>query len=111
MFGKRLLYNKKNGQIINMHLNSEGDIKEEFRPKEIDYIDLPFGYENEKLKNVEFYHIDISKDKNKTNIDEIIIIDKYMEIKKTTEEKLLKEKQELENQLLLEKDKNIGGIL
>ena len=111
MYGKRFIYDKKNGQIINMHLSSEGNIKSEYRPLEIDFIDLPFNYENEKLKNVELYHIDISKDKNKTNIDKMIIIDKYREQQESEQEKLLREKQELENQLLIEKDKNIGGIL
>lgn len=39
-------------------------------------------------------------------------IEKTFEREKETEvERLLKEKQELENQLLIEKDKNIGGIL
>lgn len=111
MYGKRLIYDKNTGIIINDYLNMEGSLQEYTRPKEIEFLDLPVNYENENLKNVKAYHIDITKDKVKTSIENLIIIDEYYKIEETPEQKLLREKQELENQLLIEKDKQIGGIL
>lgn len=103
-YGIRLIYDKKTGKIINNVLNKMcGDLPTNYRPKEIDFVDL--NYDDNILENAEIYHINpITKE---------VIVDKYFEIQvfQTEEDKLRKEKEELENQLLLEKDNSIGGIL
>ncbi|ABS41142.1 hypothetical protein [Clostridium botulinum] len=111
-FGKRLIFDKNTGVILN---NSFGEIittsNIDLRPKEIDFIDLPYSYNENNFKNAIEYHIDIFKNKNTSNLKDLIVITQYMERVETNEEKLKREKQELENQLLLKENKETGGIL
>ncbi len=100
-YGKRIIFDKQTGFIINKYINIEGDINKKCRPNEIDFIDVAFN--GTSLENAEEYHVDINTKE--------IVIDKYKEHTETQEEKLIREKQELENQLLLAENKNLGGIL
>lgn len=112
MYGIRLIYDKTTGKILNNVLDMQGDIAEWTRPKEIDVLDLPYDYNENNFKEAIEYRIDVTKDKEKTDLKDLIIINKYKEHKETEEEKLKREKQELENQLLLQADNNLdGGIL
>ncbi|MBY6800111.1 hypothetical protein EXM98_04000 [Clostridium botulinum] len=106
--GERIIFNKKTGTVLNYCLDERFDsgLTEEMidnlRPKEMDFIDLEYG--SKVLKNAIIYHVDVETKE--------IIIDKYIEHIETEEEKLKREKQELENQLLLQADNNLdGGIL
>lgn len=115
--GKMLIYNKETGKILNGSLNErydQGLTKEmikELRPSEVGILNLPFSYNGNNFKEALEYHIDISKDKKTTDLKDLIVITKYREHIETEEEKLRREKEELENQLLLQADNNIGGIL
>lgn len=112
-----LIYNKNSGKVLNNFIlprYDEGltnELIKELRPKEIDYIDLPYNYNENNFKQAIEYHIDVSKDKETTDLKDLIVITKYREHIETEEEKLRRENQELENQLLLQADNNIGGIL
>ncbi|ABS32810.1 hypothetical protein EXN65_21800 [Clostridium botulinum] len=104
---KRIIFNKVTGTVLNGCLEERYDsgltekMINDLRPKEIDYIDLEYG--STVLDNVEEYHVDINTKE--------IVIDKYKKYTETEDEKLKREKQELENQLLLSENKNLGGIL
>ncbi|MBN3411182.1 hypothetical protein [Clostridium botulinum] len=91
-FGKRLIFDKNTGVILN---NSFGEIVTtsniNLRPKEIDFIDLPYSYNENNFKNAIEYHIDISKNKSTTDLKDLIVITQYMERVETNEEKLKKE--------------------
>ena len=90
--GKRIIYNKLNGRVLNSELDERIDsgLTEEMfnnmRPIEIDFIDLPYG--DTTLYEVEQYHIDIE---TKT-----IIIDSRMPHVQTEAERIA----ELENIIL-----------
>ncbi|WP_125153085.1 hypothetical protein [Clostridium rectalis] len=105
--GKRIIFNKSTGTVLNDCLEERFDsgltdeMVDNLRPKEIDYIDMEYG--NEILKNAIIYHVNVETKE--------IIIDKYREHIETQEEKLKREKEELENQLLLKENKETGGIL
>ena len=110
-YGYRLIYDKKTGTILNGVLGEmSGDLQEGLRPKEIGYLDLPYGYDLNDFKNAIEYHIDVSKIE-KAELKDIIVITKYREHIETEEEKLRKENKKLENQILLQNDKEVGGIL
>lgn len=111
MFGYRIIFDKQNGTVINDYINAEGYVPISHRPEEIDFIDLPYEYNDNNFKQALEYHIDISKDKKTTDLKDLIVITKYREHIETEEEKLRREKEELENQLLLAENKNLGGIL
>lgn len=96
--GIRIIYNKLNGKPIIVYGESEGDITER-ESLDLDYIDLPFG--DTTLQNVAEFHIE-----NRT-----IIIDAYKQDTISEEERLRQENEELENQLLLATDSQVGGIL
>ncbi|NMM65505.1 hypothetical protein HBE96_23285 [Clostridium sp. P21] len=110
--GMRLIFDKQTGKILNGVLGEmQGDLQEGLRPAEIDFIDLPYGYNDNNFKEALEYHVDITKNKSTASIKDLIIIDKYIEHTETEEEKLKREKAELENQLLLKENKDLGGIL
>ncbi|BDB02126.1 hypothetical protein [Clostridium botulinum] len=97
--GNRIYYDKNTGKVLFQTGEIQGDILPR-KVEKIEYIDLAFG--DKTLENVSTFHIENTK----------IIIDKYMKRIETEEEKLRREKQELENQLLLQADNNLdGGIL
>ncbi|WP_425447720.1 hypothetical protein [Dethiothermospora halolimnae] len=111
-YGIRLIYDKNTGKILNGTFSEmEGNVKEGLRPNKIDYLDLPFGYNDNNFKQAQKYRVDITKNKNTTELKNLIIIDEFMQYQETEKEKLRKENQELENQLLLQEDEKIGGIL
>ncbi|ASN68303.1 hypothetical protein 10S11_41 [uncultured Caudovirales phage] len=112
-YGIRLIYCKNTGKILNNTFGEmQGDLQEGLRPKEIDYLDLPYGYNDNNFKDAVSYHIDVSKDKNKiTKLSDLIVITEYVKRQETEEERLRREKEELENQLLLKENENVGGIL
>ncbi|NFS06254.1 hypothetical protein FDE99_00385 [Clostridium botulinum] len=91
MFGYRIIFDKQNGTVINNYINTEGYIPISHRPKEIDFLDLPYGYNENNFKEAIEYHIDISKDKDATNLKDLIVIAKYREHTESEEEKLKKE--------------------
>lgn len=105
--GKRIIYDKNTGLILNGYLEERFDsglTKEmirQVRPLEIDFIDLPYNYNNNNFKDAISYYIDITKDKNITELKDLIVITEYIPKKEETEEeRLRREKEELENQLL-----------
>lgn len=115
---KMLIYNKETGRILNNSLNERFDsgltkeMIKELRQNEVGVLNLPYNYNGNNFKEAVEYHIDITKDKNTTDLKDLIVITKYREHIETEEEKLRREKQELENQLLLAENNNIeGGIL
>ncbi|WP_291560134.1 MULTISPECIES: hypothetical protein [unclassified Clostridium] len=111
--GKRIVYSKNTGKILNYCLEEmAGDLQEGLRPLEIDYLDLPYGYNDNNFKDAINYYIDTTKDKNKTELKDLIIITEYIPKKEETEEeRLRREKEQLENQLLLKENESVGGIL
>ena len=115
--GKMIIYNKETGLVLNDSFDKRQDegltedkIKE-LRPDEVGVLNLPYEYNENNFKQAIEYHIDVSKDKETTDLKDLIVITKYREHIETEEEKLRREKEELENQLLLQADNNIGGIL
>lgn len=107
-YGKRIIYDKNTGKVLNGTFEEmEGELQEGLRPLEIDFIDLPYGYNDNNFKDAIEYHIDTSKNKLTTPLKDLIIITKYREHIKTPDEQIA----ELENQLLLQEDANVGGIL
>ncbi|GAA0124780.1 hypothetical protein UT300019_06820 [Clostridium sp. CTA-19] len=113
----RLIYNKNTGTILNGTFSERFDsgltdeMIGDLRPREIDFVDLPYDYNENNFRDAIKYHIDVTKDKNKTELKDLIIIDKYIKRQETEKEKLRREKEELENQLLLKENKDLGGIL
>lgn len=96
--GERIYYDKNTGKPILILGKCSGDVV----PREgqtIDYIDLPF--EDTTLQNVASFHIENGS----------IVIDQYIQDTLTEEERLRQENEELENQLLLATDSQVGGIL
>lgn len=90
-YGKRIIFDKSTGKVLNYCLEEmAGDLQEGLRPLEMDFIDLPFGYNENNFKEAIEYHVDIETKE--------IVIDKYKEIQLTPEQQIIKE---LENQLLL----------
>lgn len=87
----------------------------ELRPNEVGVVNLPYDYNENNFKEAAEYHIDVTKNKETTDLKDLkdlIVITQYMERVETNEEKLKREKQELENQLMLQADNNLdGGIL
>lgn len=98
--GNRIIYDQ-DGNIIFQSGERRGDTPQPSEIKSLNFIDLVYGEIDYTKKRI--IKIDIS---TKKPITEDI---PYIE---TQEEKLLREKSELENQLLIQADKNLeGGIL
>ncbi|WP_291563738.1 MULTISPECIES: hypothetical protein [unclassified Clostridium] len=115
--GKRIVYDKNTGLILNGYLEERFDsglkveMIKQVRPLEIDYLDLPYNYNDNNFKEAINYYIDTTKDKNTTELKDLIVITQYIQKEETEEERLRREKLELENQLLLKENENVGGIL
>lgn len=110
--GLRLIYDTNTGKVLNNCLSEMvGAIEDTLRPKEMDYLDLPYGYNDNNFIEALDYHIDITKDKSTTELKNLMVITQYREHIETEEERLLREKEELENQMLLMADNEMGGIL
>lgn len=95
--GSLIIYDG-NGKVWLNTGDAEGDILPHIIPKGLPYIITEYGQLDGKIVkaiNVETKEL-ILEDKPKVE---------------TEEEKLRREKEELENQLLLQADNNIGGIL
>lgn len=104
--GKRIIFDPSNGKVLNGTLEEkQGDLQEGLRPDEIDFIDLPFGYDENNFKQAASYHIDVSKPKE-APIAQRIVIAEYIQ-QPSAEERI----RELEDQLLLQEDQRVGGIL
>lgn len=105
--GIRIIYDALTGKVLNGMLGEmSGDIQEGLRPEKIDFIDLPYGYEDNNFRQAASYHIDVTKAKTNT-IAERIIIDNYIQQPPTEAERI----KELEDQLLVQENERVGGIL
>lgn len=105
--GIRIIYDAATGKIINGALGEmSGDIQDGLRPEKIDFIDLPFGYNDNNFRQAASYHIDISKPKTAT-LAERIAIDSYIPQQQTDADRI----KELEDQLLIQENNTVGGIL
>ncbi|HAG43824.1 MAG TPA: hypothetical protein DCL31_11445 [Clostridium sp.] len=101
--GRRIFYDELTGKVIFEFGEMRGDPKEYERYNKIIYKDYPYGYKKEEFERALEYHIDIETGE--------VIFDRLIEIKETEEEKLRREKEELENQLLLLQDEKTRGLL
>ncbi|GAC44517.1 hypothetical protein, partial [Paenibacillus popilliae] len=76
--GHRIIYDAQTGKVLNGTFGEmSGNIKSGLRPEKIDYLDLPYGYNENNFRDVNLYHIDVSKPKT-APIDERIVIDSYI---------------------------------
>lgn len=98
--GKRIYFNQY-GEIVFILGDSSGSVKEHHKNEIINYIDFPYG--DKTIENAEQWHIDVENRK--------FVVDKIREKVESEEEKLKREKVELENQLLLQENNSIGGIM
>jgi len=102
--GQRIIFDKKTGTILNGCLEEREDtgLTEEklscMRPTEIDFIDIVYGQLNGKIL------------KGVNPITKELILEDIPNME-TEEERLRREKEELENQLLLKENETVGGIL
>lgn len=97
--GSLIIYDNE-GKIFLNTGDAEGDILPHTLPVGLPYILTEFG----ELKNKRVLNVDVSVTPHKLVTEDIPVVE-------TETEKLLREKTELENQLLLQADSNIGGIL
>lgn len=106
-YGMRIIYDPQTGKVINKSLGEmQGDVQEGLRPSKIDFIDLPYGYNENNFKQAIAYHIDVSKPKEVT-LSERIVITECIPQTPSAEDRI----RELEDQLLLQEDEKVGGIL
>lgn len=101
--GRRIIFDKTNGEVILDMGEMQGDVIERKTYDGISYVDLPYGHESDKFSRVKKWHIDVNTG--------LPIFDELFEPIETEEERLRREKAELENQLLLQTNKEVGGIL
>lgn len=101
--GRRIIFDNTNGKIIFDMGEMQGNVLPRENIGGLDYIDLPFDQDSDKFMRVKKYHIDV-------NTKQVIFDELYPAVE-TEEEKLRREKAELENQLLLQTNKEVGGIL
>ncbi|MCY9532986.1 hypothetical protein M5X04_27120 [Paenibacillus alvei] len=105
--GIRIIYDAQTGRVLNGVLGEmSGDIQDGLRPGKIDFIDLPFGYNDNNFKKAASYHINATKSKA-APIVERIVIDRYIQQPPTEAERI----KELEDQLLVQENERVGGIL
>ncbi|RJG26718.1 hypothetical protein [Paenibacillus thiaminolyticus] len=105
--GKRIIYDAETGKILNGALNEmEGDLQNGLRPEVIDFIDLPFGYNENNFRDADLYHIDVSNPKTDPPVKRIVI-DSYINRQPTEAERI----KDLEDQLLMQENEKVGGIL
>lgn len=100
--GRRIIFDTQTGKIImdtGEMQGSDGSLIPREPINGLDYIDLPYGQDSDKFNRIKSYHVDPT---SKT-----VVFDELYDPIQTPEERI----QELENQLLIEADKNIGGIL
>lgn len=103
----RIIFDSGNGEPLNGTLNEmHGDLQEGLRPLSIDFMDLPFGYNENNFKRAVIYHIDVSKPKS-APVSERIVITQWIESVPTPEETI----KALEDQLLLQENEKVGGLL
>lgn len=85
-YGKRLIFDKVTGKVLNGTFDEmSGDLQEGLRPMEIDYIDLPYGYNENNFKEAIEYYIDVTKPTS-SPLSERIVITKHVEHVPTYEE-------------------------
>ncbi|MBD8046742.1 hypothetical protein [Clostridium faecium] len=90
--GRRIFYDELTGKIIFEFGEMRGDVEDYAKYNKINYKDYPYGYRKEEFERALKYHIDIETGE--------VIFDKFIEKIETEEERLRREKEELENQLL-----------
>lgn len=101
--GRRIFYDELTGEIIFEFGEMRGDVEDYAKCNKINYKDYPYGYRKEEFERALKYHINIETGE--------VIFDKFIEKIETEEEKLRREKEELENQLLLLQDEKTRGLL
>ncbi|MFV3012092.1 hypothetical protein ACLD43_06160 [Clostridium botulinum] len=97
--GKMLIYNynKETGKILNDCIKKRFDsgltdkMIKELRPNEVGVLNLPYDYNKNNFKGAAEYHIDVTKDKETTDLKDLIVITKYKKHIETEEEKLKNE--------------------
>lgn len=105
--GQRIIYDAQTGRVLNGVLGEmSGNIQEGLRPEKIDYLDLPFGYDDNNFRKAMSYHVDVSKPKM-APIAERISIDSYIQQQPSEADRI----KELEDQLLIKENNTVGGIL
>lgn len=106
-YGMRIIYCNQTGKVLNKSLGEmHGDVQEGLRPQSIDFIDLPYGYNDNNFKQATSFYVDVSKPKEAA-IPERIVITEYISHEPSAEDRI----RELEDQLLLQEDEKVGGIL
>ena len=101
--GRRIFYDEITGEVVFEFGEMQGDPKEYEKYNKIVYKDYLYGYKKKEFETALKYHIDIETGE--------VIFDKFIEKTETEEEKLRREKEELENQLLLLQDEKTRGLL
>lgn len=102
--GQRIIFDKLTGTILNGSLEERIDtgmtteLLNRIRPLDIDYIDLEWGALNGKIL------LSVNTQTKELITENIIHLE-------TEEERLRREKEELESQLLLKENEAVGGIL
>ena len=102
--GQRIIFDKLTGTILNGSLEERIDtgmtteLLSRIRPSDIDYIDIEWGALEGKIL------LSVNPQTKELITEDIIHLE-------TEEEKLRREKLELENQLLLKENESVGGIL
>ena len=105
--GQRIIYDSQTGKVLNGMLGEmSGSIQEGLRPEKIDFIDLPFGYDDNNFRKAMTYRIDVSKSRT-APLMERIVIDSYIQQPPNEADRI----KELEDQLLLKENEKVGGIL
>ncbi|WP_373845053.1 hypothetical protein [Clostridium sp.] len=100
--GRRIIFDTATGKIImdtGEMQGSDGSLLPREPINGLDYIDLPYGQDSDKFNRVKSYHVNPETKE--------IVFDEFYNPVQTPEQRI----SELENQLLIEADKNIGGIL
>lgn len=70
--GTRIIYNPYTGTVLNNSLyEMSGSIRDDLRPERIEFIDLPYGYNENNFKTAIEYHVDVE---TKT-----IVVDAYID--------------------------------
>lgn len=61
LIGNRIIFNPETGTVLNFSLGEmSGGIEPDLRPETIDFIDLPFGYDENNFRYAIKYIVDVS---------------------------------------------------
>jgi len=71
--GYRVIFNPTTGTVLNNTLGEmSGQIQTDLRPETIEFIDLPYGYDENNFRTATRYHIDVNTRQ--------IVVDEYYDI-------------------------------